>query len=155
MGRPKTISSEIQLTSVEASFPQIAAHFQAAYPLEACCVIASRAEEVRVFLAPNLANSPKSFFEINPLIFVEIEDLGFEVRAFAHSHPDGDSTPSRSDLESWFFTDSKQKKTPVFPGVLYLIASVQDLQVSASVYRDEAGGMVEVLKLFAGQAERT
>lgn len=155
MGRPETISSEIQLRSVEAGFPQVAAYFQDTYPFEACCVIASREDEVRVFLAPNHARNPKSFFEINPLLFVEIEDLGFEARALAHSHPDGSSTPSRSDLESWFFTDLKQKKTPIFPGVLYLIASVQGRRVSANVYQSEAGELVEILKLVAGQPEST
>ena len=145
MGRPKIISGEIRLNEQMTSFfPAVADYFRDVYPAEACCIIASREGETRLFKAPNISKNPTYFFEMDPRLFIEIEDLGFQVQMLAHSHPDGDCAPSRSDIEGWFFTDLNQKSRPIFPGVLFAIMSVHGVDVSAAVYGADAGHFVEI-----------
>jgi len=154
VGRPEIISSEIRLIAeIKKVFPEVVEHFQRAYPAEACCIIASGAAGPAVFVAQNSSKNPEFFFEINPIIFVHIEDLGLEVCAIAHSHPDGDAAPSLADLDGWFFKDAQEKRTLRFPGVLYIVAAITAGRVEATLFRSESGTLVEAARLFAGETE--
>ncbi len=116
-------------------------------------MIAKSSAGPRVFTAENTSLNPEFFFEIDPLLFVQIEDLGFKVIAIAHSHPDGKAIPSPADSDGWFFTDAQKRRTPRFPEVLYIVAVLNGGQVNATVFCARSGLLVEVDQLFAGQPE--
>lgn len=71
-------------------------------PLEACGLLAGRGERVdQVFLMQNAARSEVRF-RLDPLeqldAFNAIDDRGLEIVGIYHSHPQGPSTPSPTDV---------------------------------------------------------
>lgn len=71
-------------------------------PLEACGLLAGRGERVdQVFLMQNAARSEVRF-RLDPLeqldAFNAIDERGLEIVGIYHSHPQGPSTPSPTDV---------------------------------------------------------
>lgn len=106
-----------------------------AYPDEACGVCLSRAtsphviHEVRALR--NVAAEPRSAFAFDERehlsLLQEVEARGAQVRAFFHSHPDGDAALSPRDLEG-ALVDGQ----PLWPGVDWIVVATRGRAAHAS-----------------------
>lgn len=78
-------------------------HVVAQAPLEACGLLSGKNGSVEnVFLVTNIARSPVRF-RMEPKAqlsaFAQIETSGQEILAIFHSHPNGSSVPSPTDIK--------------------------------------------------------
>jgi len=85
---------------------------QAAYPLEACGLLAGQDYiATRLYAIDNILQSPKAY-EMDPLqqvrALLEIEALGEDLLAIYHSHPQGPQTPSVTDVAQAYYSESIQ-----------------------------------------------
>ncbi len=85
---------------------------KAAYPAEACGLIAGRAQSAtgsRVMRMNNVARS-ESEFEMNPAELIstlrDIRNAGEELVAIYHSHPHGPLQPSKMDIERSYYPEA-------------------------------------------------
>ena len=98
---------------------EIVAHALEEEPNEACGLLAGEDERiVKLYRVTNAEHSPNRFFmEPGELYraYREMEDNGWELLAIYHSHPQGQASPSDTDvrLASW-------------PDALYVIVSLLD-----------------------------
>jgi proteasome lid subunit RPN8/RPN11 len=96
-------------------------HARAGVPSEVVGVLAGsrgdRSSVERAYAARNAAETPRTRYEIDPeaeLAFLErIDDHGFDVVGFYHSHPNGPAEPSDVDA-----------RQAAWPGYSYLIVSL-------------------------------
>lgn len=111
----------------------IVSHAREGAPEEVVGVLAgTRGEDTstveRVYTAENAAETPESRYEIAPTeeldLLERIEDAGFDVVGFYHSHPRGPARPSETDarLAAW-------------PGHSYVIVSLADDEATLGSWR--------------------
>jgi proteasome lid subunit RPN8/RPN11 len=129
-------------------FDQIVAHARDALPNEACGVIAGReGRAVRLYRMRNAEASPivYRFDETEQLsVFSEIEDRGWDLLGFFHSHPDTGAYPSPADRAHAHWMDPLTgRHTAAYPGTRYLILSLADGEPVLRAYRFERGEPVE------------
>jgi proteasome lid subunit RPN8/RPN11 len=110
-------------------FDQIVAHARAALPNEACGVIAGAdGRPVRVYTMRNAEASPVAyrFDEREQLsVFSEIEDRGWDLLGFFHSHTHTAAYPSPTDRAQAHWEDPVSgRETAAYPGTRYLILSL-------------------------------
>ncbi len=91
---------------------QLLAYLQAAYPLEACGILAGQDGQVtQVYPIENRLHSA-TVYEMNPqqqlAAMLEIEERGWEMLAIYHSHPNGPETPSPTDIAQAYYPDTLQ-----------------------------------------------
>lgn len=89
---------------------EIIAHAQAEAPLEAGGLLAGSGATIeRVYPMENTDRSETSFL-LNPeeqyRVFVEIEELGYELAGIYHSHPHSDAYPSARDMEMAYYPEA-------------------------------------------------
>lgn len=106
-------------------------------PIEACGLVAGKdGESIQVFPAENALQSPVRY-RLEPRqqlqILLEIEALNYELIAIYHSHPEGPSAPSATDLAE-----------AAYPDAVYLIWSRTGLDWSCRAYRIVDGTSREV-----------
>jgi proteasome lid subunit RPN8/RPN11 len=94
----------------------------------------------------NAERSPMIYrFESNEQkrVFKEIDEKGWELLAFFHSHPRTEAFPSKTDRDIAMWTDPVTgTEIPAHPGTRYLILSLRrDPELRA--FRFEDGGPVE------------
>ena len=87
----------------------ILAHIQAAYPLEACGLLAGRGDCIsHLYMIENILHSPTAF-EMDPRqqiqAMIDAEDQGLELLALYHSHPTGPQTPSKTDVARAYYPE--------------------------------------------------
>ena len=87
-------------------------HLQAAYPLEACGLLAGQTfVATRSYAVHNILQSPTAY-EMDPLqqvrALLEIEALGDVLLAIYHSHPKGPPTPSATDVAQAYYPEAIQ-----------------------------------------------
>ena len=103
-------------TLPQALRSQMIAHAQACLPEEACGLVGGLAMLGRVYLPiTNQLHSPTQFFmEPREMLAAlnQLDALGLQLLAIAHSHPGGPAGPSASDIAQF-----------AWPGVLTLILS--------------------------------
>src|SRR5262249_29455607 len=104
----------------QESVDVLVAHAKAAYPNEACALLAGPPDSVeRVYPLPNAEASP-TFYVVEPQAQLqamnEIEELGLELNAIFHSHTFTEAYPSRTDVE-----------LAAYPDAVYLILSLASL----------------------------
>ena len=96
------------------------------YPNEACGLIAGDGgEPVRVYPITNADASSDTYRMADTeqlKVFEELDELGWEIWAFYHSHTHSEAYPSKTDVRDAHFPDG----TPTYPGVRYLILSLSD-----------------------------
>ncbi|HEX6386561.1 MAG TPA: M67 family metallopeptidase [Anaerolineae bacterium] len=85
---------------------------QAAYPLEACGLLAGRNRlATRLYPIDNILDSPTAY-EMDPLqqvkAMLEIEARGETLLAIYHSHPQGPQTPSATDVARAYYPEAIQ-----------------------------------------------
>lgn len=84
---------------------QMCRQVEAEAPLEACGLLAGRANRVEeIYPIANALKSPLRF-RMDPYeqlqAFEDIEKSGLELVAIYHSHPGGPETPSQTDIAEW------------------------------------------------------
>lgn len=130
-------------------FQQIVAHAESELPNEACGVVAGVDDlAARVFPMRNAEASPViyRFDEREQLeVFNRVEDAGWELLGFFHSHTHTDAYPSPTDRAQAHWTDPVTgEHTPAYPGTRYLILSLRDrARPDLRAFRFEAGEPVE------------
>src|SRR6266513_5054213 len=85
-------------------YQEMVAHVAAAYPNEACGLLASKdGQVVKNYPTANAAEHPDDFSEISPedllRISYDIDDYDCEMCAYYHSHPKSEAYPSRRVIE--------------------------------------------------------
>jgi proteasome lid subunit RPN8/RPN11 len=114
-------------------FDEIVTHAVAELPNEACGVVAGEdGRPVRVFPMRNAEASPVvyRFDEREQLdVFTEVEEKGWSLLAFFHSHTHTEAYPSPTDLAQAHWGDPVTgEQVPAYPGIRYLILSLKDRQ---------------------------
>lgn len=121
-------------------------HVASEAPLEACGLLAGReAVALHHYALENELRSPTRFRIAPPAqleAFKEMEDAGLSLLAIYHSHPQGPSHPSTTDIAEAFYHEA-----------FHLIWSRAQEQWQCRAFRIGADGAVEVkLHIIEGQA---
>ena len=129
-------------------FDEVVAHARSGLPNEACGVVAGDdGRPARVYPMRNADESPVvyRFDEKEQLeVFREVEDKGWSLYAFFHSHTHTDAYPSPTDRERAHWRDPVTgEELPAYPGTRYLILSLKDRDPVLRAFRFEAGRPVE------------
>ena len=103
-------------------------HVQHEYPLEACGLIAGKeGQSVHIYEIQNELRSPIRF-RMQPkqqlLALLDMEDKAFDLLAIYHSHPNGPSGPSSTDV-----------REAAYPEALHLIWSRSRSAWTANAFR--------------------
>ena len=120
------------ITFDPAHLDAVAEHAESAYPAECCGLLVGTAENARAWhvrrVVPSRNLAPagvRDRFEIDPALQFDLQrrlrGTAETVVGIYHSHPDGDSAPSATDLESAWQ-----------PGLVWLIAAVRAGRLSAT-----------------------
>ena len=113
------------ITVAATDLHALAAAAEAAYPNEACGLLEGRTEShgivvVRVHLSRNVAASSATRFEVDPRLILrlhrELREGSTRVVAVWHSHTNGRSQPSATDLASAYEPELIWVITPVAAG---------------------------------------
>lgn len=101
------------------TFDDMAEHGLAAFPNEACGVLAGKeGRPVKFFPMANADASPVSY-RLDPKeqlrVFDQIEDEGWDLVAIFHTHTHSEAYPSETDLRQAFY-----------PEAIYLVMSLSD-----------------------------
>lgn len=114
-----------------ALYEEILAHARDGLPNEACGVIAGDAgSPVQVYPMRNAERSPVVYrFDSREQLEVtrEIEEKGWDLLAFFHSHTHTEAYPSATDRAHAHWRDPiTGEEAAAFPGTLYLILSLAE-----------------------------
>jgi proteasome lid subunit RPN8/RPN11 len=117
-------------------------------PNEACGVIAADAGvPVKLYPMTNADGSPATYRldgREQLRVFDEIEDQGWELLAFFHSHTHSQAYPSPTDLAQAHWRDPfTGDQIAAYPGTRYLILSLQHDEPELRAFRFEGGAPVE------------
>lgn len=91
-------------------YNQLLAEAQAAFPLEACGLLAGDAGQVRrLYPVDNVLQSPSAFLmdgrqQVEAMLAMEAD--GWELVAIYHSHPQGPAEPSATDVAQAYYPDA-------------------------------------------------
>jgi proteasome lid subunit RPN8/RPN11 len=110
-------------------------HAKAEWPTECCGLLAGKDGVVnKIYKLGNQDGSRVSYLA-DPhqqlRAFEEMEDLGIELLAIYHSHPDTESYPSQIDMEKAFY-----------PEALYVIISLKDPAGEVKAFRISREGEI-------------
>jgi len=127
-----------------ALYEEIVAHARAGLPNEACGVIAGDdGRPTRVYPMRNAEESPTvyRFDEREQLhVFNEIEEKGWNLLAFFHSHTHTEAYPSPTDRAHAHWRDPiTGEEVPAYPGTLYLILSLAEQEPALRAFNFEGG----------------
>jgi proteasome lid subunit RPN8/RPN11 len=125
-------------------FDEIVAHARAGLPNEACGVLAGEdGRPVRVYPMRNAEESPVVYrFDEQEQyhVFKEIQDKGWDLMGFFHSHTHTEAAPSPTDRAHAHWKDQVSgEEVPTYPGTSYLILSLAGERPELRSYRFEGG----------------
>ncbi len=118
-------------------------HAKREWPVECCGLLAGKnGIATRIYRLENQDRSRTSYLAVPEQqlqAFTEMEDLGVDLLALYHSHPDTESYPSPVDIEKAYFTEA-----------LYIIISLKEPTPRARAFRIARGGEIteEKLEIF-------
>lgn len=97
-------------------------HAREGYPQEVCGLLGGRDEQATTSVRiPNVSTTPGVRFEMDRRLMVEaiigLQRAGLDVVAIYHSHPEGGSEPSRTDILE-----------ATWPDAVYLILDLSNLE---------------------------
>ena len=129
-------------------YEEIVEHCRSGLPNEACGVIAGEdGRALQVYRMRNAEESPVvyRFDEREQLeVFNEIEDKGWDLLAFFHSHTHTDAYPSPTDRAHAHWRDPVTgEEMPAYPGTRYLIVSLADPKPRARAFTFDGGDPAE------------
>lgn len=127
---------------------QMVAHARAGLPNEACGLLAGQdGRPVQVYPMRNAEESPVvyRFDEQEQLeVFNEVEEKGWELLAFFHSHTHTEAYPSPTDVADAHWGDPiTGEMVPAYPDIRYVIISLRSDPPEVRAYRFEEGRPVE------------
>lgn len=130
------------LTLSRAQWEQMSEYVEAHAPLEACGLLGGREGVVEMVISVrNAANSPTRF-RMEPLeqlqAFEQVESAGMDVLAIFHSHPQGPTVPSPTDIAEAYYD------------VVQIIWSPGEGEWLAHAFWIEAGRAAEVPLIVTG-----
>jgi proteasome lid subunit RPN8/RPN11 len=128
----------------DAMYQEIVEHAQAGLPNEACGVLAGEGgRPIRVYRMRNAEASPVvyRFDEREQLeVFNEIEEKGWDLLAFFHSHTHTEAYPSPTDRARAHWSDpTTGDLVAAYPGTSYLILSLAEDRPQLRGYRFQDG----------------
>jgi [CysO sulfur-carrier protein]-S-L-cysteine hydrolase len=135
-----------------AIFDELIAHAREEAPNEACGLIGGNDGRARtVYRARNAEASPLRY-NLDPKdqfrIMSEIEERGEELAAIYHSHTASPAYPSQTDINLALMDRREDGEVvghePLFPGVVYLIASLAEREAPLRGFRIDEDGVTEV-----------
>jgi proteasome lid subunit RPN8/RPN11 len=89
---------------------ELVAHARAAYPNEACGLLAGADGRIERFYPMRNADDSSYTYRLDPkeqlAVFEEIEDAGWELRAIFHSHTHTEAYPSPTDRRQAFYPEA-------------------------------------------------
>lgn len=127
-----------KLTLPKPIFDEVVQYLSSTYPEEGCGLLAGFENRVsRFYPIENVLHSPVRY-QMNPkeqvLAFIDTEERGEWVQAVVHSHPNGPSVPSETDI-----------REATYPELVYLICSFQATDTPiVRGFRIAEGTVVEV-----------
>ncbi|MCP4362969.1 MAG: M67 family metallopeptidase [Chloroflexi bacterium] len=120
-------------------FRRMIHHLQIQYPKEGCGLLAGHTgQATQIYPVDNILKSPNAY-EMEPLQQIRamliMEEHGDELVAIYHSHPQGPSTPSETDVAQAYYPDA-----------VYLIVSLYNFdEPEVRGFRIVDGRVTEVL----------
>jgi proteasome lid subunit RPN8/RPN11 len=131
-----------------ALYKEILAHARAGLPNEACGVIAGEdGRPLRVYPMRNAEQSPVvyRFDEREQLqVFNEIEEKGWNLLGFFHSHTHTDAYPSPTDRAHAHWSDPLSgEEVPAYPGTRYMILSLAEQEPVLRAFIFDGGEPLE------------
>ena len=128
-------------------YEEALAHLRAGVPNEACGVLAGVDGKVdAVYPMRNAEESPVAyrFDEREQLeVFREVEDRGWDLLAFFHSHTHTEARPSPTDVRHAHWESDAGEPTPAYPGTRYVIVSLMDEEPEVRAFTFRGGAPVE------------
>jgi proteasome lid subunit RPN8/RPN11 len=133
-------------------YEELLAHAREDAPNECCGLIGGEDGLAKtVYRARNAEASPLRY-NLDPQdqlrIYEEIEGNGEELTAIYHSHTASPAYPSQTDINLALMDRREGErvvgKEPIFPGVIYLIASLADGEEPLRAFEITADGVNEV-----------
>src|SRR5829696_5480755 len=133
-------------------YEEVLEHARAEAPNECCGLIGGENGEAKtVYRARNAEASPLRY-NLDPQdqfrIMSEIEERGEELAAIYHSHTASPAYPSQTDINLALMdrreNDTVVGKEPIFPGVVYLIASLADGERPLRGFEITEDGVTEI-----------
>jgi len=119
----------------QSVFRDMVDHARRAWPTECCGILAGKDDVVtRIYPLENRDKSRTSYHaapEQQLEAFTDMEDLGLDLLAVYHSHPDTESYPSPVDIEKAYFTEA-----------LYIIISLKAQNLQARAFRVNRSKMI-------------
>ncbi|MGH2983331.1 MAG: Mov34/MPN/PAD-1 family protein [Solirubrobacterales bacterium] len=135
-----------------AIFNELIAHAREEAPNECCGLIGGADGRAQtVYRARNAEANPLRY-NLDPKdqfrIMSEIEERGEELAAIYHSHTASPAYPSQTDI-NLALMDRRENgevvgQEPLFPGVVYLIASLAEGEAPLRGFQIDEGGVTEV-----------
>jgi proteasome lid subunit RPN8/RPN11 len=112
-------------------FEEMVAHAVEGLPHEACGILAGEdGRPVRHYPMRNAERSATVYrFDDQQqlVVFMEVEDKGWDLMAFWHSHTHTEAYPSPTDRARAYWTDPLSgEEVPAYPGTKYLILSLEN-----------------------------
>jgi proteasome lid subunit RPN8/RPN11 len=129
-------------------FDDMVTHARSGLPNEACGVVAGKdGRSLRLYPMRNAEESPVVYRldEREQLeVFNDIEDRGWGLVAFFHSHPHTEAFPSPTDRSLAQWRDPVTgRETPAYPGTRYLILSLAERDPVLRAFTFPGGEPVE------------
>ncbi|HEX6208520.1 MAG TPA: M67 family metallopeptidase [Actinomycetota bacterium] len=128
-------------------YEEVLAHLRAGRPNEACGVLAGVDGKVAaVYPMRNAEESPVAYrFDEREQIevFREVEERGWELLAFFHSHTHTEAYPSPTDVRHAHWEGSDGEPLPAYPGTRYVIVSLMGEEPDVRAFAFEGGAPVE------------
>jgi [CysO sulfur-carrier protein]-S-L-cysteine hydrolase len=114
-------------------FKEMVAHAVEGLPHEACGILAGQdGRPVRHYPMRNAEESTSVYrFDAQQQldVFTELEDKGWDLLAFWHSHTHTEAFPSPTDRARAYWRDPVSgDEVPAYPGTKYLVLSLKDLE---------------------------
>jgi proteasome lid subunit RPN8/RPN11 len=131
---------------------ELLAHAREEAPNEACGLVGGPGGEARTLYRARNAEASPLRYNLDPKdqfrIMSEIEDRGEELAAIYHSHTASPAYPSQTDI-NLALMDRRENgevvgQEPLFPGVIYLIASLAEGEEPLRGFRIDEDGVTEV-----------
>jgi [CysO sulfur-carrier protein]-S-L-cysteine hydrolase len=131
---------------------ELIAHAREEAPNEACGLLGGADGEARTLYRARNAEASPLRYNLDPRdqfrIMSEIEDRGEELAAIYHSHTASPAYPSQTDI-NLALMDRRENgevvgQEPLFPGVIYLIASLAEGEEPLRGFRIDEDGVTEV-----------
>jgi proteasome lid subunit RPN8/RPN11 len=133
-------------------YEQLLEHAREEAPDECCGLIGGRnGDATTAYRARNAENSPLRY-NLDPSdqirIYQEMEESGEDLAAIYHSHTASPAYPSQTDINLALMdrreNDEVVGQEPVFPGVIYLIASLAEGEEPLRGFEIDENGVTEV-----------